>query len=57
MNIKIIDAEYYDYDHDYDDCGRKIEVILEINYIKIPLCSKCLEDLKDAITDYEFSKF
>jgi len=57
MNIKIYDAEHYDYDHDTDDCGNRVEVMLEINSIKIPLCSKCLEDLKDAITDYEFSKF
>ena len=55
MNIKIYDAKYYDYDT--DDCGNSIEVMLEINSIKIPLCHNCLDDLKEAIMDYDFSKF
>lgn len=57
MDIKIYDAEAYDYDHDTDDCGNRVEVMLEINSIKIPLCHNCLETLKDQITEYEFSKF
>ena len=55
MSIKIYDAEYHDID--YDNCGRETEVILQIDTIKIPLCRNCLDDLQEAITEYEFSKF
>ena len=55
MSIKIYDADYFD--TDYDNCGNETKAILEINSIKIPLCNNCLEDLHEAIIEYELSKF
>jgi hypothetical protein len=55
MSIKIYEPEYYD--PDYDNCGKDIKAILQIDTIKIPLCEDCLDDLNEAIIDYQFSKF
>ena len=55
MSIKIYEPEYYD--NDYDNCGKDTKVILQIDTIKIPLCEHCLDDLHEAIIDYQFSKF
>lgn len=53
--IEFTEPNYYD--PEYDSCGNTTVAVFKINSVSIPLCSDCLEELKDEIKKYEESKF
>ena len=48
MEIKL--AEWYD--QDYDMCYSTTEAILNIHGVKIPLCDKCIRELKRVLDEF-----
>lgn len=48
----------YTYDDpEYDNCGSDTNAVLEIDAIRIPLCSKCLETLTRELQEFNNTIF
>ncbi|MCM1440213.1 MAG: hypothetical protein NC131_13570 [Roseburia sp.] len=44
-------------DQELDACGSTTQAILDINNIKIPLCSSCVEELLESIEEFKNTTF
>lgn len=51
MSIKLETKDYFD--ENYDICGNTTKAVLIVNGIRIPMCSNCLDELKDEVDNYE----